>query len=422
MLLLCANITKTTLSKICASCKFSDTKTMTATNLKRTFGLTNEDIEKSNLNYFDVNCRGNAGRKFIVSEIEEYVAKLIEKGNIKLIDKKEKHDRQQIFMERKMEIEKFMFGELENVRNANIIKIAYKYIESDTMDIADIKKELIEEDIKIIKINNDKDIFYDNLTNIINEKIHGNIFLKGLGLSDDEIKIFINDKWFVDFSSNLRNYIVDVYGKFDNLVISKESILKTNIVKTVMNKIKIKILDKSKKIIRTHELINKLSKRKLYLRDDSQICSYYIDGGIDNVNANIDMEITSVDDIVEIMDEMNFYYKYTKYPEINKSEIRKYTEYECDDYDTDDYDVDDDYDTDDYDVDDDYYNYNKYHYKCVRTKPISEINLGAKIKSLKEMDSKFITKAPKNVIELYETVKKQMQDDKPKKKKKLCKA
>ena len=86
---------------------------------------------------------------------------------------------------------------------------------------------------------------------------------------------------------------------------------------------------------------------------------------------------------------MDFYYKYTEYPQINKKELKKYSKY-----------------INDGESDDDDYKYKYYNsYYYTYTKPISEINLGAKIKALHLVYEKLMENAPKNVVELYNKIK-----------------
>lgn len=127
----------------------------------------------------------------------------------------------------------------------------------------------------------------------------------------------------------------------------------------------------------------KLSAKGLQLRSDSKLCSFYIHGGIDYVNYNMDNKIESIDDIIDIMEEMNFYHTKTNYAHVNKEQLRNFSKRVYDD-----------------DNNDGYYHYYNYHYEY--EKPISEINLIAKKLVLKTIDKKLIANAPKNVVNLYE--------------------
>lgn len=74
---------------------------------------------------------------------------------------------------------------------------------------------------------------------------------------------------------------------------------------------------------RRNDIIIKLKQRNLKLRNDSKVCDAYIYGGIDNVKYITDGKITSMDEIVNTMDEMKFYIGHTKY--------RYFQQYYCDD-------------------------------------------------------------------------------------------
>lgn len=58
-----------------------------------------------------------------------------------------------------------------------------------------------------------------------------------------------------------------------------------------------------------------LIKRGLKLRSDSKVCTAYIEGGIEEV-MEIDYGLKSVDDIVNLMEEMSFYFNKTNYKKI----------------------------------------------------------------------------------------------------------
>jgi hypothetical protein len=77
---------------------------------------------------------------------------------------------------------------------------------------------------------------------------------------------------------------------------------------------------------RRKELIFKLAQEDLVLRSDSKLCQLYIEGCIDHLNTVVSQHnglqigpIESVDDIVDVMKEMDFYFTHTKYSEIFKN-------------------------------------------------------------------------------------------------------
>lgn len=378
-------------SRVCTDCKSDKSKVMTTTNIKKIFGITNEDIEDSDLYYFNVSSYGNIGRKFIVKDVEEYVDNLIKKGNIKLKKKKEKYTNTIKYYQRKKEIDEFISNKIKNCDEPSILNIRNEYIKSNILDFSDVKEQLLQEEEKIYKINEQKKLFFNNLTDIINEKIKNKQFIEELKLNDEDTQYFIHSKWFKSYIANLKNYIVNNYSNlFDHIIITKACILKAGISDIVIKNIINKLSIKKWKVIRTSRLEEKLHFAGLKLRSDSKICKCYIAGDIENVNKYIDVKISTIDDIVEIMKEMDFYYKYTEYPEINNKELKKYSKY-----------------INDEESDDDnnykYKYYNSYYYTY--TKPIHEINLGAKIKALNLVSKKLMENAPKNVVELYNKIK-----------------
>jgi hypothetical protein len=73
--------------------------------------------------------------------------------------------------------------------------------------------------------------------------------------------------------------------------------------------------------LRKIEITNKLQNRGLELRHDSKICHAYINGGMDEVNE-ISNKFNNVDDIIDAMEEMKFFYDKTNYSHILSNNLR----------------------------------------------------------------------------------------------------
>jgi hypothetical protein len=93
--------------------------------------------------------------------------------------------------------------------------------------------------------------------------------------------------------------------------------------------------------VRYHRLSAALAERGLRLRGDSSVCKQYVNGARDDL-----------DDVVDIMDEMRFYYERTAYPKLLQRAPRRWNDYrEYREYrDYRDYDDDDDYSDSDEDA------------------------------------------------------------------------
>ena len=89
------------------------------------------------------------------------------------------------------------------------------------------------------------------------------------------------------------------------------------------------------KIVKYYKLITELSKRNLKLREDSSLCKNFIE----NTDLTDEFLIKNeVENIVNIMDEMNWYYNYSSYEDEYKHLNSLCVQFESDsDYDTDDY-------------------------------------------------------------------------------------
>jgi hypothetical protein len=135
---------------------------------------------------------------------------------------------------------------------------------------------------------------------------------------------------------------------------------------------------------RKSELVRKLAKKGLTLRDDSKLCKYYIEGGMDRVTVCCqNQNITSLDDIVDIMDEMDFYYAKTNYDLVYDKIMRQYIYNQ--------------------DSDGNYSDSDDEQFYAGQPDP-SVVSLRAKTDVLKKFDIKKCTYVPKNVLKLYNSI------------------
>lgn len=389
----CCNtpLSKSNKTGVCLVCKRDDNKTITATNAKKKYGLTDIDLGNESLNCFVVSSYGaGVGYKFFVEEIEKYIENMVNLGDKKIIKKKQKNDEEKMKKQKTTEISKFMLNNIKNQHHPDIISLKHEYIISKVLVLEDISQKMKDIDDKITVEEQKKLLFFDNLTSIVVDKLNDDKYWNQLGFSD-EFKSLKNEIMFVKYIKNLKKHITDTYDKFNNNIVSKGEILKTEIADKLAIEHSNVLISRYRQSVREHELIQKLKKYNLELRSDSKLCKYYIEGGIKMVNENMDNPISSVDDIVEIMNEMNFYHNKTDYPGINRSQLLKYSYYV--------------YESDS----DDYNGYNTGYYDHV--KPISEINLIAKKLALKRINKMLLQNAPKNVIMLYESMNENMNEN-----------
>jgi hypothetical protein len=119
-------------------------------------------------------------------------------------------------------------------------------------------------------------------------------------------------KCIIKINPHYRNAApMKMYTKLDLIKVSFEkfkSVKKMMETKTKHDETRLKSLQTKIKNrqIRENELKNELSKYSLYIRNDSKVCSEYIEKGRGPNGENLN-------DVVEIMREMNWYFKNTKY-------------------------------------------------------------------------------------------------------------
>jgi hypothetical protein len=81
-----------------------------------------------------------------------------------------------------------------------------------------------------------------------------------------------------------------------------------------------KILLVAGKKRREIEVVACLEKKGISMRNDSKLCQAYIDGGLEAVKK-INNKYSTLDEIIDTMEEMHFYYQYTNYKNILQDKI-----------------------------------------------------------------------------------------------------
>lgn len=262
-------------SNICINCKTH--KCITFTNVKKLYHLLEEEINNSNLFTISVKCNGTIGRKFLIRDIEKLAKNIYSK-----IDNKDKRKIKYLhYLEiknRKIKLDNYI--EKHSIDKNNIISLYNEYIDN---------KSNYKHIIKKIKDKNDEFLLIKRRTELLDTMIKNNI----------------KKRW-KDYVKQLEIYKLSIKHGYSNI---------HNVIKEIKNQI-----DNRNK--REYELRELLKLKKLNLRDDSILCKLYIDGGIDTVK-NKCKDINTIIDIVNVMDEMNYYYTKTNYNIIKRKLINK---------------------------------------------------------------------------------------------------
>ena len=383
----CCNgeLSKTSTCGVCSNCKFNDSVTLSATNAKKQYALTDDDLLNGNFFSFDVFIRGSRGTKYLVSELETYSKKLLNSGNDsykKKLEKKNILKNTKLLKEKRtIEINKFLSENIKNTDDEIIVEIVAKFVDSKITKIEDISQQLLDRDKIVTQLNNSKEEFKNNFTQIIEEKLSDfNYLCKILNVDiatpfmpkySDDCKYF---KIYID--GEIDSYISEVIiNNFDPLVCTKADILKTNHLENFESKLSVQlIVDDVKHFIRENEVTQKLKQKKLERRNDSALCQLYIDGGIKYVKDNTNINIETLDDIIDIMEEMNFYFTKTNYGELMNNQRNNER------------------------------NRRDFNYGRLST---SEMSANAKNSIVDNMKKELLKIAPKRVVDLYNKVKKE---------------
>lgn len=128
--------------------------------------------------------------------------------------------------------------------------------------------------------------------------------------------------------------------------------------------------------LRKSDLEKRLKEHGLFLRNDSQLCSWYVEGGIEYLNKMYKSEELTVESLVEIMVEMDFLFSKTNYNGIFRNLSYAYREYYDNDYE-------DDYE-DEYN-----YGYRSYRSNYHMIKTTHEISAEAKVAAMEKWAERF---------------------------------
>lgn len=290
----------------CSDCKRDKTLLMTATDVKINYGLTDEELnDKSNgFNIYYYKNYKTLSRKFIIEEIENYVKNTLVNGNVLLKKKLEKVNAKKLKKIRINEIDTFILSNIVNKNDSDLIKIINEYKKMINVPIDKICSELSKKDKELTQINNHKNIFISNLKHIALEKISDqNYFIQELGISSENVKKFMKSEEYNIFVNNIDYKLREQYlVKYHTCLSAINEIKKSDIFPLMITYLKTTMINKFDIFMRKNELTEKLNARGLTLRNDSKICQWYIDGSIDNVNSLSNIDIMSVNDIVDIME------------------------------------------------------------------------------------------------------------------------
>lgn len=263
------SIKKSNKTGICLECKYDNKKTITASDVKKKYGLNDEDLNSEILNYFYIGCKkkNGKGRKFFVNEIEKYTKNIIDdinsiekhttdlpdlsKENIELIKKKKKIIKKMIMQEKTEEIKKFFSKHIKNKKHIEILEIQKEYIQSVSLKLEDVKDKLIEKDKNITNVTNNKKEYFENLTELVRNKLESDYVNKFVKYLDEKINSQKTLGWLKIMSKKLKKHILITYANtFNNAMITKETILKSGIVEKIVKDICFIVFKRANKYIK----------------------------------------------------------------------------------------------------------------------------------------------------------------------------
>ena len=157
-------VKKTNDEGFCSSCRSNKDLTITTTNVKKIYGLTEEDLQDDSLHSFTVKCRQTVGRKYIISEIDDLVQDIC--ANTDDPKKKKKLLGKLNSGKKTAEINKFIKQNIANFNSFEIYTLAKEYIDSNVKSFKDASNEIIKADDLITKNKNSKKLFESNLAEL----------------------------------------------------------------------------------------------------------------------------------------------------------------------------------------------------------------------------------------------------------------
>ena len=214
---------------VCSKCRRNDKVTLTKTNIKKQFRLTNNDLLGKNFFVFFSDINGNYGSaKYLVKEIKAYVKQLLKndpKYVKKIVKKQELDDHKKILQQRKSDVD-VIVSSLVNEHLLEVSNAVVKFIDSD-MTLDQIKAELVKLDIYLDK----RALFVKNLCEIVLEKLNDLSYLMKLLDKDEKYVTVLQRKggyiYFVKHIGNYVSYFVNSI-EYDSLIVDKVDILRSS--------------------------------------------------------------------------------------------------------------------------------------------------------------------------------------------------
>jgi len=302
---------------LCTNCQETEYKLICKSDAMKKYNLTKKDIE--NYDYEEFNCRNPHYKSaammtlYYEKDIKNYI---IEKYNDIITNELNILNPEDNLYESINNLYEYLQNKKNNTKKSKIDKILDKY----NVELEDLPEEIQEEleesktltqyekiikkyirktDLmETLKLNNlDEYISLGVSTDYIQEK---NTYTK-----DDVIQYIIN--------SLEKKKIIKEAIKENNIPLQKYKYVINNFINSKKTNVKKFINELIEEENRYNYLVSKLKNRGLELRSDSKLCNDFLNG-----KSNY-----TIDYIVDVMEQMKWFYEHTKYPEY----CEQYTSY-----------------------------------------------------------------------------------------------
>lgn len=305
-------------ANICIPCRNTKGVTMSKSEAKKTFLLTQEDLDDDSLISFETYCGGRVCKKYITKQLEKYSKNKLKKDKkyqtkVKKREELEgkKHLEKIRIKKREEEIDKLMKNKkIQNINDDKIKILRDEFIVSNVTSLDDTINKIIHIDDDITMLTKQKNQFVKNIIEIIRERFTENFLAESLKEPENVILSYVESKSFENFWKNVEQSVWYYHANnFTELLSTKENIIKTEYHLKVIPE----ILKQIGRDYRTFRINNEL--KEISIRN--YLCNDYIAHGIDGVKT-IEHNIKCFEDIVESIREEFYYKTKTQYDKLYK--------------------------------------------------------------------------------------------------------
>lgn len=320
--------------QFCDLCREDSSITIPCASIKKIYGTTDEEFESAlktdkNVHFsININHEGCQTPKYLIKDVERLIEKICENTQ----DSKRKRLLSNRLKSRRRKIDaNVLMRIVQNKENEEIKNLFLSYTRYGRVTYDKFKEEILTADEKITNSENAHESMKQLFDEVIQEKYNDiNYYIKYCKIEKSDLNLFL--KHYKDFSrveNEIKNYdskkSYQLFIELYSLKMKTRGEMEKSGIFEKLDNVAINFLTSKIDIIkRTSEIDNAIKLRKLPIKNYWGYDHYcwYIEGGFDKVNSREDRDVNTLDDVIDMIEEMYFYNSKTNYKRIH-TEIEK---------------------------------------------------------------------------------------------------